>query len=72
VGYEGPDIIKLLDADALRRSLTALAHEAGDKAKLRKDALSLIKTAFLDARAIVKADVAKWARIVKATGAKPN
>jgi [protein-PII] uridylyltransferase len=57
VGYEGPDIIKLLDADALRRSLTALAHEAGDKAKLRKDALSLIKTAFLDARAIVKADV---------------
>ena len=57
MGYEGPDIIKLLDADALRRSLTALAHEAGDKAKLRKDALSLIKTAFLDARAIVKADV---------------
>jgi [protein-PII] uridylyltransferase len=57
VGYEGPDIIKLLDADALRRSLTALAHEAGDKAKLRKDALSLIKSAFLDARAIVKADV---------------
>ena len=57
MGYEGPDIIKLLDADALRRSLTALAHEAGDKAKLRKDALSLIKSAFLDARAIVKADV---------------
>ena len=38
-------------------SLTALAHEAGDTAKLRKDGLSLIKTAFLDARAIVKADV---------------
>jgi [protein-PII] uridylyltransferase len=57
VGYEGPDLIRLLDADALRRALTALAHEAGDKAKLRKDALALIKSAFLDGRAIVKADV---------------
>ncbi len=57
MGYEGPDIIKLLDADALRRALTALAHEAGDKAKLRKDALALIKGAFLDARALVKTDV---------------
>ena len=57
MGYEGPDIIKLLDADALRRALTALAHEAGDKAKLRKDSLALIKNAFLDARALVKADV---------------
>jgi [protein-PII] uridylyltransferase len=57
LGYEGPDIIKLLDADALRRALTALAHEAGDKAKLRKDALALIKGAFLDARALVKTDV---------------
>ena len=57
MGYEGPDIIKLLDADALRRALTALAHEAGDKARLRKDALALIKGAFLDARALVKTDV---------------
>jgi [protein-PII] uridylyltransferase len=57
LGYEGPDIIKLLDADALRRALTALAREAGDKAKLRKDALALIKGAFLDARALVKTDV---------------
>ncbi|MGZ6022242.1 MAG: hypothetical protein ACXWLQ_06520, partial [Rhizomicrobium sp.] len=57
MGYEGPNIIKLLDADALRRALTALAHEAGDKAKLRKDALALIKGAFLDARALVKTDV---------------
>jgi len=57
VGYEGPDIIKLLDADALRRSLTALAHDAADKARLRKDALALIKGAFLDARTVVKADV---------------
>ena len=57
MGYEGPDIIKLLDADALRRALTALAREAGDKAKLRKDALALIKGAFLDARALVKTDV---------------
>ena len=57
MGYEGPDIIKLLDADALRRSLTALAHDAADKARLRKDALALIKGAFLDARTVVKADV---------------
>jgi len=57
VGYEGPNIASLFDADALRRALTALAHEAGDKAKLRKDALALIKGAFLEARAKVKVDV---------------
>jgi [protein-PII] uridylyltransferase len=57
VGYDGPNIDRLLDADALRRTLTALAHDAGDKATLRKDALALIKAAFVDARALVKSDV---------------
>ncbi|MBV9420544.1 MAG: [protein-PII] uridylyltransferase, partial [Alphaproteobacteria bacterium] len=47
----------LLDGDALRRSLTALAQESGDKAKLRKDAMALIKGAFADGRARVKAGV---------------
>jgi [protein-PII] uridylyltransferase len=44
----------LLDGDALRRALTALARETGDKTKLRKDALALIKGAFQDGRARVK------------------
>jgi [protein-PII] uridylyltransferase len=57
LGYEGPDIIKLLDGDALRRALTALAQDASDKTKLRKDALALIKAAFLGGRSVVKADV---------------
>jgi [protein-PII] uridylyltransferase len=51
---EGPAIGELLDGDALRRALTALARESGDKAKLRVDALALIKTAFQDGRAKVK------------------
>ncbi len=54
MGYEGPAIGELLDGDALRRALTALARESGDKAKLRKDALALIKAAFQDGRARVK------------------
>ena len=54
MGYEGPAIGELLDGDALRRALTALARESGDKAKLRKESLSLIKGAFLDGRARIK------------------
>jgi [protein-PII] uridylyltransferase len=57
LGYEGPNIIRLLDADALRRALTALAQASGDKTKLRKEALALIKSAFIEARAVVKGDV---------------
>jgi [protein-PII] uridylyltransferase len=54
LGYEGPAIGELLDGDALRRALTALARESGDKAKLRKDSLTLIKTAFQSGRERVK------------------
>jgi len=57
LGYEGPAIGELLDGDALRRSLTALAHDSGDKGALRKDATALIKAAFTDGRARVKAGV---------------
>ena len=57
MGYEGPAIGELLDGDALRRSLTALARESGDPLKLRKDALGLIKGAFQDGRARTKAGV---------------
>jgi [protein-PII] uridylyltransferase len=57
LGYEGPAIGELLDGDALRRSLTALARESGDPLKLRKDALGLIKGAFQDGRARTKAGV---------------
>ena len=52
-----PAILKPMDGDALRRALTALARESGDKAQLRKDALALIKGAFQDGRARVKAGV---------------
>jgi [protein-PII] uridylyltransferase len=57
VGYEGPAIGELLDGDALRHALTALAQAGGDKAKVRADALNLIKTAFQDGRAKVKTGV---------------
>src|SRR5215472_1722332 len=45
-----------LDGDALRRDLTALARSSGgDRANLRKAALTTIRTAFLAAREQVKA-----------------
>jgi [protein-PII] uridylyltransferase len=46
-----------IDADALRQALTALAHAESDKTKLRRDALTLIKNKFQDARASVRAEV---------------
>lgn len=49
--------IDLLDGDALRRDLTALARANPDSAKLRKLALVHIKSVFNDARAQVKARV---------------
>ncbi len=54
MGYEGPAIGELLDGDALRRALTALARESGEKAKLRKDSLALIKGAFQTGRQKIK------------------
>ncbi len=57
MGYEGPVGEFLLDGGALRRELTALAGSSGERGELRKAALVLIKTAFLDARARVKEQV---------------
>ena len=37
----------LIDADALRHALTALAKESADTGTLRKDGLGLIKAAFV-------------------------
>jgi [protein-PII] uridylyltransferase len=46
--------IDLLDGDALRRDLTALAHANADKTQLRKLALALVKQTFNTARERVK------------------
>jgi [protein-PII] uridylyltransferase len=54
LGFEGPERIELIDGDALRRDLTALARDGGDSAKLRKTALALIKSEFGAARGRVK------------------
>jgi hypothetical protein len=42
LNFASPNRLELLDGDALRRDLTALAHSTPDKTKLRKEALSLI------------------------------
>ena len=57
MGFEGPEHIELIDGEALRRELTALAQDEGDSARLRKTALTLIKTQFMAARERVKAAV---------------
>ena len=44
----------LIDADALRHALTALAKETADTGTLRKDGLGLIKAAFIAGRATVQ------------------
>ena len=44
----------LIDADALRHALTALAKDSSDTGSLRKEGLSLIKAAFLSGRATVQ------------------
>jgi [protein-PII] uridylyltransferase len=57
MGLEKPQTLALhalIDADALRRALTALAKETGDPGTLRKSGLGLIKQAFLDGREKVK------------------
>ena len=57
MGIQTPLPTELLDGDALRRDLTALARANLDTAKLRKLALGHIKSVFSDARAQVKARV---------------
>jgi [protein-PII] uridylyltransferase len=57
VGYEKPPRLDLIDADALRAALTALARTEPDKTRLRKEALPLIKSVFQDARARVRGEV---------------
>jgi [protein-PII] uridylyltransferase len=50
MGYERPDRIDLLDGEALRRDLTALARTESDSTKLRAAALAHIKANFHQAR----------------------
>ena len=62
MGLEKPQTLalrELIDADALRRSLTALARDSGDPGSLRKSGLTLIKQAFTDGREKVKYAVEK-------------
>src|SRR4051812_44701720 len=49
-----PAMIDLIDADGLRRDLTALARDC-ESGALRKEGLGLIKAAFLKGRETVKA-----------------
>jgi [protein-PII] uridylyltransferase len=55
--YEKPGRIDLLDGDALRRDLTALARTESDPASLRKAALAHIKVNFQDARNRIRSRV---------------
>jgi len=62
MGLEKPQSLALrdlLDADALRRSLTALAKDSSEPSTLRKSGLTLIKAAFIDGREKVKYAVEK-------------
>ena len=62
MGLEKPQTLalrELLDADALRRSLTALAKDSAVSGSLRKSGLTLIKAAFTDGREKVKYAVEK-------------
>src|SRR3569832_1554015 len=56
IGYEDPDFDTLLDGNALRHELTALAQDESES-RLRKAALVLIKERFSDARLCVKAEI---------------
>src|SRR3982751_4893705 len=62
MGLEKPQNLslhELIDADALRRGLTALAKETGDPGTLRKSGLTLIKQAFQKGRDRVRYAVEK-------------
>jgi [protein-PII] uridylyltransferase len=54
LGFEAPAPKELLDGDALRHALTALARETPDQVQLRKGALALIRSSFQDGRAKIK------------------
>jgi [protein-PII] uridylyltransferase len=62
MGLEKPTTLAardLMDADALRHALTALAKETGDPGTLRKSGLALIKQAFNEGRDKVRHAVEK-------------
>ena len=62
MGLEKPTTLAardLIDADALRHALTALAKETGDPGTLRKSGLALIKQAFNEGRDKVRHKVEK-------------
>src|SRR3569833_749639 len=62
MGLEKPQSLalrELIDPDALRRALTALARETGDPGSLRKLGLDLIKDAFNKGRDRVRYAVEK-------------
>ncbi len=62
MGLEKPQTLalaELIDADGLRRDLTALAKETGDPGTLRKSGLALIKQAFNTGRDRVRYAVEK-------------
>jgi [protein-PII] uridylyltransferase len=54
VGYQEPDRTVLINADSLRRDLTALARVRPDKAKLQKESLAAIKGELQAARAEIQ------------------
>ena len=57
MGFQKPERRELLDANALKRDLAALAHAQSDRQALRREALSFIKRSFAAARADVRARV---------------
>jgi [protein-PII] uridylyltransferase len=57
LGLQAPVRVDILDGDALRRDLTALAHANSDPIKLRALALTHIKSVFNGARAQIKTRV---------------
>src|SRR5215831_10830806 len=62
MGLERPQSLALhdlIDAESLRRDLTALARETGDPGSLRKTGLNLIKKAFTEGRDKVRYAVEK-------------
>src|SRR5689334_18654986 len=52
-----PALTDLIDADGLRRDLTALAQTVPNSSALRKEGLTLIKAAFIEGREKVKVAV---------------
>ncbi|HEX3808868.1 MAG TPA: [protein-PII] uridylyltransferase [Rhizomicrobium sp.] len=57
MGFQKPERIDLLDAEALRRDLTALAHAQSDPLKLRGEAQAQLKRLVTDARGHIQTRV---------------